>query len=175
MSKHEQITIQPGRWTTGGLTGEHRDERPVRFMGRELARWSDGGPDDTRRTTWTVYETEGGRIVVVEHYQTRWEGETSYRSVHTFDALDDVPALEEADYEPEPGAIPECLRVMAEEALGIDPAIDLDAPAGKWTLYLHADRARAGLRERITDAADAEGISPSEWIWRACEAALGDR
>lgn len=171
---YEQITLTPGRWTSG-LKGQYRDDRPVRFSGRELASHCDGGVDSNRKTTWTVYETEGGRIVVSEHYQTAWDGETSWTEVTTWESLDEVPRTVEDDYDHVAGAIPEAVRVKAEDALGIDPAIYPDATGSKWTLYLHVSHARAGLRERIEAAAEEAGIAASEWVWRACETALNGR
>ena len=57
--------------------------RPVEFVGEELAERTEfgqhkGSPTDTRGITETLYQIEGGRLVVYVKEWSRWQGEANH-------------------------------------------------------------------------------------------------
>lgn len=125
----KQYELTPKTCYTGGLAGPTTEGRPVRFSGREIAYDTNAGRDSNGGTSWRVYETVAGKIIVAVDDWNCWEGSRNDYTVHVFDDLDSVPKRGLHEWEGEeakPGAIPDCVRVQAEEALGRDPAITVD-------------------------------------------------
>ncbi len=123
---YQDYTLQPGAWPVGGLNGAPREDRPVKFVGRLLVEYCDGGRDDIRKNTWRIYVTRAGNIVVEDYHETRWEGEYDRRRVEIYAGLAGIIAFEAGEYhDPSGDAIEVPLGVIAEaqKALGEDPAI----------------------------------------------------
>ncbi len=129
--EYQDYRRTPWVYYTGGRTGPATEGRPIAFRGRLIANGTDAGSDDISGTTWRVFQTVGGRIVVETDSWSRLEGGRNERMVEVFDCLAEVPGWPtDEDWRigrrPKPGAIPDSVRIKAQEALGIDPAIYVD-------------------------------------------------
>ena len=75
-----KVTIGTKRTLQSGQPDDNL--RPVKFEGEELANVTMyAGTDDTRGVTETLYRTEDGRLIVYVEDWTKWQGETTTRSL----------------------------------------------------------------------------------------------
>lgn len=114
----EEFTVTPS-WDTVGGMGSSGTGEPVVFRGRLLAEDSSKHHDATAWEDWRVYQTAGGRIVIVTETHSRWEGACEEVVVRDYANLDAVPSYDVDDPEPEPEAVPIRVICAAQEALGL--------------------------------------------------------
>jgi hypothetical protein len=111
----KEIRLEAG--TISGTMGEDNDLKVIKFRGRELASYrsynGQTGSGDDRGMTHTLYQTEKGKFLLYAEEWSRWQGEANYRSYEVYDGLDEIKE-------------PEGLIREAKEALGQDPAEELD-------------------------------------------------
>ena len=77
----ETIQLHVGSYSCTSNT-EQDNRRPVEFVGEKLATRTEygtsdrtGGLTDTRGTSWTLYRTQDGRLVVHIEDWSHWQGE----------------------------------------------------------------------------------------------------
>jgi hypothetical protein len=111
----KEIRLEVGR--VSGRAGEDNDLKVIKFTGRELASFrsyhGEVSSGDDRGMTHTLYQTEKGKFLIYTEEWSRWDGEADYKSYEVYDTLDEVKE-------------PEGLIREAKEALGLDPAEDLN-------------------------------------------------
>jgi len=77
----QTVNVQVGSIQTGRSGQTNDSRRDVEFEAEELATrieygvGGDGGITGTRGTTWTLYRTADGRLVVHVHEWSHWQGE----------------------------------------------------------------------------------------------------
>ena len=167
-AEYEDIRIEQSYRTNDPLKGADSDERPVAFRGRHLAQHSNAGRDDTRGTEWDAYESEDGQYVIETYAWSRWQGEGSRRSVEIFADLDALRAAAADDLRD--SYIPESLVIRVEEALGLDPAIRIDATGAARFPALVSVRVPEEISSAIDAVAGRDKVDRSDVVRAALEA-----
>jgi hypothetical protein len=93
LSGYEEYTVEVGVWRTQGSD----DTREIKFIGKMLAggQTLNGQTDsrDDRGTDWYIYQTKGGKVIVVWEDWSRWEGENNTVDYAVLNALPDYDDL----------------------------------------------------------------------------------
>ena len=122
----EEIRLNVG--TVSNVRGEDDNLEKIKFEGQELAThrnlYGQASSQDDRGTDYPLYKTKKGKLLLYVESWSRWQNEASNYHNYIFNKIEDLESGIPTDYGDM--EVPSGLITKAKEALGMDPARELE-------------------------------------------------